>query len=158
MELGRGPLQNVRIMNGLDPDFGSKCPDYERRSGQKSPKMSGFLNGNSGGFSGVLKESERMSRNVKDRQRCAALCIIGCLSSSRLKWNISRMFRNCDALRSEVVPSSATIVRSSRVGQKGLTARRGLTFTYKRCGSPEVISTNVSLPTLYYIPLDFPHT
>ena len=54
MELGRGPLQNVRIMNGLDPDFGSKCPDYERRSGQKSPKMSGFLNGNSGGFSGVL--------------------------------------------------------------------------------------------------------
>ena len=52
--MGRGPLQNVRIMNGLDPDFGSKCPDYERRSGQKSPKMSGFLNGNSGGFSGVL--------------------------------------------------------------------------------------------------------
>ena len=52
--MGRGPLQNVRIMNGLDPDFGSKCPDYERRSGQKSPKMSGFLNGNLGGFSGVL--------------------------------------------------------------------------------------------------------
>ena len=52
-------------MNGLDPDFGSKCPDYERRSGQKSPKMSGFLNGNSGEFSGVLvRHFEKWLGNV----------------------------------------------------------------------------------------------